>query len=106
MGANRDLRGKVVLVTGASGGIGEALVRQAAAGGAAVVLAARRLDRLERIAGELTALEGSGGALAVACDVTQDGQVEHAVARARERFGRLDIAIANAGYAVSGTVMK
>ena len=106
MRAKPDLRGKVVLVTGASAGIGEALARQAAARGAAVVLAARRLDRLEQIAAELAAVEGSGGALAVACDVTGDGQVENAVARGLERFGRLDIAIANAGFAVSGTVMK
>jgi short-subunit dehydrogenase len=106
MGTSKDLRGKVILITGASAGIGEALARQAAARGAAVVLAARRLDRLQRIAAELAALEGSGGALAVACDVSCDGQVEEAVARALERFGRLDIAVANAGFAVSGTLMK
>ena len=102
MRTKQDLRGKVVLVTGASAGIGEALVHQAAARGAAVVLAARRLDRLERIARGI----GADRALAVACDVTVDGQVETAVARARERFGRLDIAVANAGFAVSGTVMR
>ena len=106
MGAKKDLRGKVVMVTGASAGIGEALARRAAARGAAVVLAARRLDRLQRNAAELAAVEGSGGALAVACDVTRDGQVEDAVARALSRFGRLDIAVANAGFAVSGTFMK
>ncbi len=106
MSSRTDLRAKVVFITGASAGIGEALARQAAARGAAVVLAARRLDRLERIVAELAAVPGSGGALAVACDVTADGQLEEAVARARERFGRLDVAVANAGFAVAGTVMK
>jgi short-subunit dehydrogenase len=106
MGGRTDLRGKVVFITGASAGIGEALARQAAARGAAVVVAARRLDRLERLAAELAAVEGCAGALAVACDVTRDGDLPAAVARTLDRFGRLDLVVANAGFAVAGTVMK
>jgi short-subunit dehydrogenase len=97
---DRDLVGKTVLITGASAGIGEALAREAAARGAAVVLVARRLDRLMHLAGELDGV--GGGALAVACDVSRDGELEGAVATALERFGRIDIVVANAGYAVAG----
>jgi NADP-dependent 3-hydroxy acid dehydrogenase YdfG len=98
----KKLSGKIVLVTGASAGIGEALAREAAAQGAAVVLAARRLDRLQRIAAELQ--QAGGQALPVACDVTRDGEVEVAVQAALDRFGRLDVVLANAGYAVSGAL--
>jgi NADP-dependent 3-hydroxy acid dehydrogenase YdfG len=101
---NRTLSGKVILVTGASAGIGEALAREAAAQGAAVVLAARRLDRLQRIAAELQ--QAGGQALAVACDVTRDGEVEAAVRAALDRFGRLDVVLANAGFAVSGALAR
>jgi NADP-dependent 3-hydroxy acid dehydrogenase YdfG len=96
----QKLAEKVVFVTGASSGIGEALVRQAAHEGAAVVLAARRLERTTRLAAEIEA--AGGRALAVPCDVTRDGELESAVARALERFGRLDVAVANAGFSVNG----
>jgi short-subunit dehydrogenase len=99
----RNLSDKVVFITGASSGIGTALAREAAIRGAAVVLAARRLERLERLAAELVSL-GAAGALPVACDVTRDGDLEQAVHRTRDRFRRIDLVLANAGYAVSGAL--
>lgn len=99
-----DLIGKVVLLTGASAGIGEALAREFAARGAAVVLTARRVERLQALADELNA-QGRR-ALAVAADVTVDGDLERAVAAAREAFGAVDIAVANAGFGVAGRMDK
>jgi short-subunit dehydrogenase len=96
----KKLAGRVVLVTGASSGIGAALARQAAAWGASVVLAARRRDRIDELAAELP------DALAVTCDVTRDGDLERAVQEGLARYGRLDIAIANAGFGVMGTVAE
>ncbi len=87
-------------MTGASSGIGAALAREFAREGAAVVLAARRLDRLEALAGELRA--AGHRAIAVPCDVTRDGSVEQAVARALDAFQHLDVAVANAGFGVAG----
>jgi short-subunit dehydrogenase len=92
--------GNVVLITGASSGIGAALAREFARGGADLVLAARREARLRDLAREI---EGMGRrAIAVTCDVTRDGDLERAVAAAVERYGRLDIAVANAGFGVAG----
>ncbi|XXT22190.1 SDR family oxidoreductase [Sorangium sp. So ce429] len=96
------LAGKVVLITGASSGIGEALAREVARRGGRLVLAARRTERLEALAAELGA--SGGEAVATPCDVTRDGDVEGAVEKARAAFGRLDIAIANAGFGVAGRV--
>jgi NADP-dependent 3-hydroxy acid dehydrogenase YdfG len=86
---------KVFLITGASSGIGAATAHRAAEAGFRLVLAARSVDRLESLAGELG---GEERALAVGCDVTDWGQQEAMVAQALERFGRLDVAFANAGF--------
>lgn len=94
--------GQVVLITGASSGIGAALAREFARQGADVVLAARRLDRLRALAAEIEA-QGRR-ALAVACDVTVDGEVERAAAAALEALGRIDVVVANAGFGVVGRV--
>ena len=94
------LDGRVVLITGASAGIGAALARVYAERGASVVLAARRLARIESLATQLRSVRGA--ALAVACDVTVDGDVERAVDAAVSRWGRLDTVVANAGFGVSG----
>jgi short-subunit dehydrogenase len=86
-----ELRDAVVLVTGASSGIGAATARAAAEAGAKVVLAARRADRIEALAAELP------DALAVPADVTREGDVAAVVERALERYGRVDVLINNAG---------
>ncbi len=94
--------GQVVLITGASSGIGAELARQLAACGAHLVLAARREERLRKLVSEI---DGMGKrAIAVTCDVTRDGDCEHAVAEAIAEFGRLDVVIANAGFGVVGRV--
>ena len=91
---------RVVLVTGASSGIGAAVAREFARQGADLVLVARRLRRLRDLADELRTT--GRRALAVACDVTADGAVEEAVRQALDAFGRLDVAVANAGFGVVG----
>jgi short-subunit dehydrogenase len=85
----------VVLVTGASSGIGEALVRELARRGARVALVARRAERLREIAAEIT---GTGGrALAIECDVTDREAFERAIEETIARFGALDVLVNNAG---------
>ncbi len=86
---------KVVLITGASSGIGEATARQLAAAGATVMLGARRTDRLDRLAGEIGA--AGGKAKAMALDVTSRQQVEAFAQTALEAFGRIDVMVNNAG---------
>ncbi len=89
------LNGKTVIITGASSGIGAAAARLFAAEGAAVILGARRVERLAAIAAEI---EAAGGAVAFqATDVTDDAQVDALVDLALESFGRLDAAFNNAG---------
>ncbi|HVS29645.1 MAG TPA: SDR family oxidoreductase [Solirubrobacteraceae bacterium] len=85
----------VFLITGASSGIGAATARHAADAGYRLVLAARSQDKLEGLAAELG---GPERALAVRCDVTEAADQEAAVKTALERFGRLDVAFANAGF--------
>ena len=92
---SNNIEGKVVVITGASSGMGAAAARHLAALGASVVLGARRVERLEALAGEIT---GAGGkALAVETDVTDRAQVQRLVNSAVESFGRIDVLINNAG---------
>lgn len=94
------LRDKRIMVTGASSGIGAAAARLFAAEGAAVVLMARRKDRLAELAAGIRA--AGGRAEAVAGDVTAPADVERAVTRAVEAFGGLDGAFNNAGWGSIG----
>ena len=92
---NKNIAGKVVVITGASSGLGEATARLLSAEGAIVVLGARRIDRLNSLVHELT---GKGGkALALATDVTRHDQVKALVDTAVKTFGRIDVMINNAG---------
>lgn len=86
---------RVAVVTGASAGIGEALAEGLADAGAAVVLAARREERLENLAARLE--ERGGRALAVRCDLGREAEIDALVARSLERFGRVDVLVNNAG---------
>jgi len=96
------LEGTVALVTGASSGIGEATAKALAAEGAKVAVAARRLERLERLAEEI----GRGGrtALAIESDITDQTQAIAAVDRTVEELGRLDIVVNNAGQMLLGPI--
>ncbi len=89
------LNEKVVIVTGASSGIGEKTAEVLAAEGAKVVLAARRLEKLQDVAGRIAA--NGGEAYAVAADVSVKDDCEHLVAAAVEKYGRIDVLVNNAG---------
>ena len=86
---------KVVIVTGASSGIGTAVARDVAAQGAKVVLAARREERLEALAERIA--EAGGSSLSIETDVTDRASVERMATMAMEAFGRIDVLVNNAG---------
>jgi NADP-dependent 3-hydroxy acid dehydrogenase YdfG len=92
---SNNIEGKVIVITGASSGLGEATALHLASQGATVVLGARRQDRIKSLADELT---GKGGkALAVSTDVTRREQVQRLVDAAVQAHGRIDVMINNAG---------
>ncbi len=99
----KSFRGKSVLITGASSGIGEALALEFARQGADLILAARRVDRLESVAGRIRAL--GRFARVQACDVTRDGDLEKVVSDVRAQGGKIDIVVANAGFGVAGRLV-
>lgn len=91
-----EIRGAVVIVTGASTGLGEATARLFARQGAKVALAARSLDKLQQIAAELP------GALAAPVDVRDHTSIVHMVADVQNHYGRIDAVINNAGQGMHG----
>ncbi|MFN8473563.1 MAG: glucose 1-dehydrogenase [Anaerolineae bacterium] len=89
-----SLEGRVAIVTGGSRGIGQGIAEAFGQAGAAVVVTARSLDRVEPVA---KGIEAAGGrALAIACHTGHDDQVKALIDTTRERFGRLDILVNNA----------
>jgi len=95
-------RSRIVLITGASAGIGRATAVRLARDGASLVICARRAEKLRETAAEI---ERSGGqVLAQVADVTRPGDMRDLVARGLDRFGRLDAAVCNAGFGVYGSI--
>jgi NADP-dependent 3-hydroxy acid dehydrogenase YdfG len=103
MASDKVLDGTVALVTGASSGIGEATAKRLAAEGAAVAVAARRFDRLERLVEEID--DAGGRALAIESDITDRVQAEALVERTVKELGRLDTVVNNAGVMLLGPAL-
>jgi len=93
-----DIRDKVVIVTGASSGIGEATARQFGREGAKVVLAARRLDRLETLAQEIAAMNSGAETLVVQADLSKPEDIQKLIDGTMRKFGRIDVLVNNAGF--------
>jgi NADP-dependent 3-hydroxy acid dehydrogenase YdfG len=96
------INGKVVAITGASSGIGEATARLLAEGGARVVLGARRTERLDEIAREIR--DVGGAVVSCGTDVTRREDLERLVGTATETFGQLDVLVSNAGISKIGPI--
>ena len=99
---NDDLSRLIVAITGASSGIGEATARACARAGAAVSLAARRKERIDELAREITA-EG-GRAIAIETDVSEEAQAAEFVHRTASELGRVDVLVNNAGVMLLGPI--
>lgn len=97
-----EIYDKVVLITGASAGIGLATARSFARAGAKLALVARTADILQQLAGELT--EQGSEAIALPADVSDPKQIQQAIQDTLSRFGRLDVIINNVGQAVVGSI--
>jgi short-subunit dehydrogenase len=93
---------RVIAITGASAGIGRATALRLARDGAALAICARRADRLDAVAAEITA--AGGQALPIVADVTRADNMDRLVASAAERFGRLDVMMCNAGFGIAGAI--
>lgn len=100
--SSEDLSGQVVAVTGASSGIGEATALACARAGAAVALAARRVERVEELAQRIVA--AGGRAVAIGADVGEEEQAGEFVRRAHAELGRLDVLVNNAGVMLLGPI--
>jgi short-subunit dehydrogenase len=96
------LRGRVVIITGASAGIGEQTARYLAREGASLVLVARRAERLDALGREIE--QAGGQALQVASDITSAKDRERIIEETMKRFGRIDALVNNAGYGQRGPV--
>ena len=101
---SNNIQGKVVVITGASSGLGEATARMLSAQGATVVLGARRVERIAALAAEL--MNAGGKALALGTDVTRSEEVQRLVDAAVETFGRIDVILNNAGLMPSSPLER
>lgn len=99
---SQNIEGKVIVITGASSGLGEATARHLAAAGAKVVLGARRFDRLAALSKEL----GLGEGAIVQTDVTDSAQVKHLVDTSVTKHGKIDVMINNAGLMPNSLIEK
>ncbi len=99
-----SLAGRVALVTGASQGIGRACALKLAAEGAAVAVAARNLDRLNEVVGQIISSGGSAAAFAI--DVGEEEQIKSGIKAALAQFGKIDILVNNAGVTRDQLVMR
>jgi short-subunit dehydrogenase len=93
-----DIKGKVVIVTGASSGIGEATAREFGREGAKAVLAARRVELLEALAREINGMGTGAETLVVQADLSKLEDIQALIAQTLERFGRIDVLVNNAGF--------
>jgi NADP-dependent 3-hydroxy acid dehydrogenase YdfG len=101
---SNNIEGKVVVITGASSGLGEGTARMLSAQGATVVLGARRVERIVALADEL--VRGGAQALALQTDVTRAMDVQRLVDAAVEKYGRIDVMINNAGLMPSSPLER
>ncbi|MFM8314860.1 MAG: SDR family NAD(P)-dependent oxidoreductase, partial [Deltaproteobacteria bacterium] len=101
-----SFQGKNILITGASSGIGEALAREFSEQGANLVLMARRKEKLETIRSEIQTLNPQIKITLAVADVSQDESFRTALLEAIQEVGTLDVVVANAGFGVSGEVLK
>jgi short-subunit dehydrogenase len=97
-----SIKNKVILITGASSGIGRATALAAGRAGASVIVAARRLERLQKVAEDIEA--SAGKALVVQTDLTEPSAIESLIQKSIEKFGRIDVLINNAGSGIYATV--
>lgn len=100
----KPLEGRVALVTGASQGIGRACALRLAQQGASVALAARNVEKLQQVEGEI--ISAGGQAASFAMDVAQEEQIKSAFKAALERFGKIDILVNNAGITRDQLMMR
>jgi NADP-dependent 3-hydroxy acid dehydrogenase YdfG len=99
-----NIEGKVVVITGASSGLGEATARHLASKGASVFLGARRLDRLQTVVADIQRAGGRAAAMRV--DVTRRAEVDAFLQAATEKFGRIDVLVNNAGLMALAPIGK
>ncbi len=104
MSYNIDLSGRVALITGASSGLGAQFARTLSKAGAAVVLAARRVERLKTLRAEIEA--AGGDAHVVGLDVTDQGSIKAAVAHTETEMGSIDILVNNAGVSATQRLLE
>jgi short-subunit dehydrogenase len=102
MQTKRDLTGKIIILTGASAGIGEATARELAAAGATLVLAARREGRLNKLAEEIKS--EASGVLVVRTDLNEQGDIQRLVWKTLSAFGRVDVLLNIAGWGAYGWI--